>query len=195
MTAALVLASGSPRRRELLAELGVTFEVLTSDVPEVPKIGELPAAFARRVARDKAVAVAQRCPGRHVLAADTVVVLDDAILNKPVDRADARRMLQALSGRVHRVLTAVALLDPRTGLDELLVESAVEFRPLTSDEIETYLDSGEPFDKAGAYAVQGLAKAFVVSVRGSLSNVIGLPLEDVADLLRRHLDARAGAPA
>lgn len=191
----LVLASGSPRRRELLTELGVTFEVMTSDVPEIPQSGEFAETFARRVARDKALAVARRCPGRHVLAADTVVVLGAAILNKPVDRADARRMLHALSGRAHRVLTAVALVDPLTGLDELIAESTVELRPLTSIEIETYLDSGESFDKAGAYAVQGLAKAFVISVSGSLSNVIGLPLENVADLLRRHLPAHAVAPA
>jgi len=193
MTASLVLASASPRRRELLAQLGVAFDVVPSAVPEVPEPGERPEAFAQRVAREKAAEVARRCPGRLVLGADTVVVVDGTILNKPQDRADARRMLQMLSGRMHRVLTAVALLGPTGPCDALVVQSEVEFRPLSSRDIEAYLDSGEPFDKAGAYAVQGLAKKFVVQVRGSHSNVVGLPLDEVATLLRRHLPAPLGS--
>jgi len=194
MRAPLVLASASPRRRELLAQLGVTFEVITADVPEVPQPGEPAATFARRVACDKAAMVARRCPGRCVLGADTVVVVDGEILGKPIDRADARRMLRRLSGRMHQVLTAVAFMDAAGGCDEILVESGVEFRPLSASDIEAYLDTDEPFDKAGAYGVQGYARRFVVRVDGSLSNVIGLPLDEVTDLLRRHLPATVPAP-
>jgi len=195
MSAPLVLASASPRRRELLARLGIAFDVVASDVPETPLPGEHPEHFAQRAARDKSVEVARRCPGRYVLAADTVVVIDDTILGKPVDRDDARRMLQALSGRTHRVLTAVALIDPQQRIEELLVQSRVEFRRLTAGEVEDYLDSGEPFDKAGAYAVQGRAQQFVVRVDGSLSNVIGLPMDEVAALLRRIWPERIGTRA
>jgi septum formation protein len=184
---ALVLASASPRRRALLAELGVAFEVLPSDVPEQPRPGESPGAFAVRVAHEKGREVAGRRPDRWVLAADTVVVLDGEILGKPRDRDDARRMLLALSASVHHVLTAVALLAPSTAAgEELLIESEVTFRRLTGAEIETYLDSGEPFDKAGAYAIQGGAADFVTTVAGSYTNVVGLPLEELRALLRRH---------
>lgn len=193
MGAVLVLASASPRRRELLAQLGVEFAVVTSDVLEIPLPGERPEAFAQRMAREKAWDVARRFPDAFVLAADTVVVVDHAIFGKPAGRDDACRMLQALSGRAHRVLTAVALIDPSRHIDEIIVQSWVEFRQLTAGEIDSYLDSGEPFDKAGAYAVQGLAKTFVRGIRGSRSNVIGLPLDEVADLLRRHMPAAAGA--
>jgi len=195
MTAALVLASGSPRRHDLLAQLGVPFDVIVSDVAEQRRDGEAPQVFAQRMAREKALAVAKRHPARCVLGADTIVVLDDAILTKPVDRADARRMLRALSGRWHHVLTAVALIDRAGGLDEILGESAVQFRVLEADEIETYLDTGEAYDKAGAYALQGLAKPFVIAVRGSRSNVIGLPLEEVAALLRQRVPEYAGDAA
>jgi len=187
MPSPLVLASASPRRRDLLGEAGVVFEVVPSDVPEHPAPGEAAAAFARRVARDKALDVARRRPEAWVLAADTVVVVDGAIFGKPVDRDDGRRMLHALSGRVHQVLTAVVLRGPQTDGDECLVSSDVEFRSLTAAEIDGYLDSGEPFDKAGAYAVQGGARPFVHQVRGSYSNVVGLPMDEVAALLRRRV--------
>jgi nucleoside triphosphate pyrophosphatase len=195
MAARLVLASASPRRRELLAQLGVPFEVVTSDVPETPAPAESPAAFAQRVARDKAAEVARRCPEALVLAADTVVAVEGAIFGKPRDRADARRMLEALSGRTHVVLTAVALRTPAGDVEELVVRSAVEFRALTAREIENYLDGSEPFDKAGAYAVQGEAQRFVVQVRGSYTNVVGLPVDQVRELLRRHLPHGAAIPA
>jgi septum formation protein len=187
MTAPLVLASASPRRRELLAQLGVPFDVVPSAVPEVPYPGETADDFAPRVAREKATEVARRWPGTVVLAADTVVAIGTAILGKPIDHDDARRMLQTLSGRAHRVLTAVALIDAMGAVEQIMVESEVEFRELGGAEIEAYLDSGEPFDKAGAYAVQGLAGKFVKHVRGSLSNVIGLPMDEVGVLLRRKL--------
>jgi len=207
MAAPLILASASPRRRELLAQHGIAFEVVPSDIPEVPRPDETPEAFAQRAAREKALAVAQCCGGRWILGADTVVAIDGLILGKPADHADAQRMLRLLSGRVHRVLTAVALVEPAGGVtflarprgslqaaesdglprhvEELLVASEVEFRHLTAAEIDDYLATDEPFDKAGAYAVQGLGANFVQQVRGSLSNVIGLPMEVVTALLRR----------
>ncbi len=187
MGIALVLASASPRRRDLLAGLGVTFEVVPSSVPEVPRPGESPEAFAVRVAREKATQVARRRPECYVLGADTVVIVGDRLLGKPQDRRDARRMLQELSGRTHRGVTAVALVHPITEIEEVLVESEVTFRCLSAQELERYLDTGEGIDKAGGYAVQGLASAFVVRVRGSYSNVVGLPMDEVAALLRRLL--------
>jgi len=185
MGAPLILASASPRRRDLLGEAGVVFEVVPSDVPEQPAPGESAEGFARRVAREKALDVARRRPDAWVLAADTVVVVDGAIFGKPVDRADGRRMLCALSGRVHQVLTAVVLRGPQADGTEFLVSTDVEFRSLTAEEIDGYLDSGEPFDKAGAYAVQGGARSFVRRVCGSYSNVVGLPMDEVGALLRR----------
>jgi septum formation protein len=186
MSATLVLASASPRRRELLAASGVGFEIVPSTVAETRHSGEPPEAFAQRLAREKASDVAQHWPGRCVLAADTIVIADASLFGKPTDRDDARRMLRALSGRTHRVLTAVALVDAAGHIAETAVESEVEFRQLTAGEIETYLDSGEAFDKAGAYAIQGLAQKFVTRVRGSYSNVIGFPMDEVLELLRRH---------
>ena len=183
----LILASASPRRRELLAKLGLTFEVVASDIPEIPRPDESAEVFAQRMAREKAIAVARRRPGRCVLAADTVVIVAGNLFGKPRDRADARRMLQALSGRAHRVVTAVAVVGAAGEVEEALAESTVEFRRLEADEIERYLDSGEPFDKAGAYAVQGIGGALVGRVRGSFSNVVGLPMDEVVELLRRHL--------
>ncbi|MBI4516336.1 MAG: septum formation inhibitor Maf [Deltaproteobacteria bacterium] len=187
MTTALVLASASPRRRELLGQLEIQFEIVPSTVPEVPAAGERAEAFAQRIARDKALEVAQRRPGQWVLAADTVVVCDGAILGKPADRTEARRMLTMLAARSHRVLTAVALASPADALvEERLVATTVTFRALAAGEIEAYLDTGEPFDKAGAYAIQGQAAAFVTAIDGSWSNVVGLPLEEVRELLQRH---------
>jgi septum formation protein len=186
MSATLILASASPRRRDLLAARGVRFEVVPSSVEETPRPGEPPEAFAQRIAREKACDVAQHRPGMCVLAADTVVIAGASLFGKPTDRDDARRTLRALSGRTHRVLTAVAFVDADGHLAETAVESEVEFRRLTGGEIEAYLDSGEPFDKAGAYAIQGLAQEFVTAVRGSYSNVIGLPMDEVLELLRRH---------
>jgi septum formation protein len=186
MGATLILASASPRRRDLLAAQGVRFEVVPSAVDETPLPGEPPEAFAQRLAREKACDVARQRPGRCVLAADTVVIAGATLFGKPAGRDDARRMLRALSGRTHRVLTAVALVDGDGHILETAVESEVEFRQLTAGEIEAYLDSDEPFDKAGAYAIQGLAQKFVTGVRGSYSNVIGLPMDEVLELLRRH---------
>jgi nucleoside triphosphate pyrophosphatase len=183
----LVLGSASPRRSQLLCTLGAEFAVEASDIPEVPRARESALAFAFRAAREKAEAVARRCPGKWVLAADTVVVVDGDILGKPADAADAAAMLGRLSGRCHSVITGVALADSEGALAETFaVESVVEFRPLQADEIEAYVATDEPFDKAGAYAIQGGAARFVTSVSGSYTNVIGLPIDEVRALLERH---------
>lgn len=183
----LILGSASPRRAALLSDLGVDFVVHPSDVPEVPLPGEEAVMFARRAARDKAFAVARERPDAWVLAADTVVAVDDEILGKPRGDAEARRMLRTLSGRSHRVITAVVLARPggRTE-DEIAVQSTVEFRVLRGEEIDSYVATGEPLDKAGAYAIQGGASGFVRSVGGSYSNVVGLPVDEVRPLLERH---------
>jgi septum formation protein len=186
----VTLASRSPRRRELLAALGLELDVRPADADESVRPGEPAQAYVARVAREKALAVA----GEVVVAADTAVVLDGEILGKPVDEADAARMLRALSGRAHEVLTAVCVRggigpgQPAGGgaagpLREALVVSEVSLAPLDDARIEWYLATGEPFDKAGSYAVQGLAAAFVRAVRGSVTNVIGLPLEETLALL------------
>ncbi len=183
---AIVLASASPRRRELLAQAGIEFLVDVSNVPEAPEENESPHEFVQRVAAEKALAVAPRHPGRVVLAADTVVVVDGVIFGKPIDREDACRMLLTLSGRSHVVLTGVALLDGVGGLQRHVEESLVTFRRLDPSEVETYLDGDEPFDKAGAYAAQGSGSQFIAALGGSRSNVIGLPMEATLELLRHH---------
>jgi septum formation protein len=182
----LILASASPRRAALLGGLDVDFAVHASDVPEVPLPGEGAIAFARRAARDKALAVARVRSHEWILGADTVVVIDGEILGKPRDGEDARRMLRMLSGRRHQVITAVVLVGPGAAEDEVAVRSDVEFRALGEEEIESYAASGEPLDKAGAYAIQGGASGFVRSVAGSYSNVVGLPLDEVRKLLEKH---------
>jgi septum formation protein len=190
---ALVLASGSPRRRDLLEEAGVRFEVLVPDVDETPAPGEGPAALAERLARSKAAAVRIAAEGgRWILAADTVVAIDDRVLGKPVDPADAVRMLSGLAGRRHRVYTGYALRCARSGeLISGVVESHVQIRPLTAEQIAEYVASGEPLDKAGAYAAQGHGGRFIEAIEGSRSNVIGLPMETVLPLLRaRGIAAR-----
>lgn len=196
----LILASASPRRRDLLRRVGVVFDAVPSAIPEVPAPGEAAADFARRAAQEKAMAVARAHPDRWVLGADTVVVVDGQILGKPASPADARAMLERLSARVHQVLTGVALVGPDgTACEVLVIESTVEFRELSAEEIGAYVESGEPLDKAGAYAIQGDAARFVRGVKGSYSNVVGLPMDEVEALLRRHgvVDGsrRAGAEA
>jgi septum formation protein len=187
MPAGLILASASPRRVELLRRLGVVFTVQPSGVDETLRPGEDGVAFARRAARDKADAVAAENPEAWVLSADTVVLVDGEILGKPRDEDDARRMLRLLSGRRHRVVTAVVLTAPRRGSrEEMAIESGVEFHPLAEPEIDAYVATAEPYDKAGAYAFQGAARRFIRGVDGSHTNVIGLPLDEVRDLLSRH---------
>ena len=194
----IYLASRSPRRRELLRQIGVTFEIIPlreaprypADVDETPRAGEAPDAYVLRVAREKAQAAVdimrvRRLAARPVLAADTTVVCDGAILGKPVDAAAAARMLELLAGRAHRVLTAVAVTVGDV-IDTRSSESQVWFRALSAEEIRRYVATGEPTDKAGAYAVQGCAAAFIIRIEGSYSGIMGLPLAETADLLRNH---------
>lgn len=181
------LASGSPRRRELLDQLGYRFATLTSAVDESPRRGEGAAALARRLARAKAAAGWAAAPARRrrpALGADTVVVLGGELLGKPADRADGERMLAALAGKEHEVLTAVAVTDGgvmRVGLSC----SRVRMRRIPRAEIRAYWETGEPRDKAGGYAVQGFAAAFITRIEGSYSGIMGLPLCETAALLAR----------
>jgi len=179
-----VLASASPRRRELLAGIGLAFEVRPAALDESLRNGESPERHVTRLALEKASAVGGE--GELVLAADTIVVIDGEILGKPADDDDARRMLHRLQGREHRVLTAVALRAVAAErVASAAAESAVRMRALGAEEIAWYVATGEPADKAGAYALQGIGGLFVEAIRGSSSNVIGLPLGVVYDLFPR----------
>jgi septum formation protein len=183
--APLILASASPRRLELLRQIGIRPDlVVPAEIDETPLRGELPAAYAKRVAAAKAAAVAARHPGAFVLAADTVVACGRRILPKAEDEATARSCLTLLSGRRHRVLGAVELAAPDGRRSRRLVTTAVRFSRLTDEEIAGYLASGEWQGKAGGYAIQGRAAAFVPAVTGSYSNVVGLPLAETAAMLR-----------
>ncbi len=186
--ASLILASASPRRRWLLAALGIDFTALSVDIDERPGAHEKPPAFARRMAAEKARA-AGGDGSRWVLAADTIVELDGRIFGKPVDADDAKLMLGRLSGRTHLVRTAMVLLEPSGATaEETLVTTEVSFRALDDATIAAYVASGEPLDKAGAYAIQGEGAHLVDRVVGSYTNVIGLPLPEVATWIRaRHL--------
>jgi septum formation protein len=179
----LVLASASPRRREMLVRLGVRFRVAPADIAEVPRAGEAAEAFALRAAREKADTVAAREPTAVVLAADTVVVLDGAILGKPRDLAEARAMVGSLAGRSHVVSTGYCLRGP-AGARERVVSTRVTMKPLRPWELEAYLALGDWTDKAGAYGIQEGAAHLVSAVEGSYTNVVGLPLcEVVEDLI------------
>ena len=180
----IVLASASPRRAELLREADIDFDTMPADVDESVCAGEAPAAYVRRVAEMKARAVASRAQGRSVLAADTTVAVDGLILGKPVDRVDARRMLRLLSGRAHDVVTAVVFLTPQ-GTTSAVESTRVIFRALADAEIDQYVETGECDDKAGAYGIQGAAGAFVSGIAGSRSNVVGLPMDLVRQMIGR----------
>lgn len=182
---ALYLASASPRRRELLVQIGVDFHTLPVDIDETPRAAESTADYVQRLAREKALAALARLePGEPVcaLGADTTVVADGRIMGKPADRNDGLAMLSLLSGRTHQVLTAVALAEAGRCVVRL-VESSVTFRPITPAQAEHYWASGEPRDKAGGYAIQGLGAVFVRRLEGSYSAVVGLPLCETAELL------------
>lgn len=179
-----ILASSSPRRRELLASIGIDFEVIPSHVPEVHQEGEAPEEYVARLSRDKANAIAGAHPGRWVIAADTTVLLGDQLLEKPVDGADAARMLATIAGRTHVVYTGVTLQNGDSS-ETRVAESEVRMLPLTAPDIEWYVRTGEPLDKAGAYAVQGIGAMFIDSIHGSYTNVVGLPLATLFQMLRR----------
>jgi septum formation protein len=178
----ITLASASPRRRELLRQIGVAHEVCPAELDEIAAPGEPPAAYVRRLATAKADTVWRARPDRPVLAADTAVVLGGELFGKPVDQSDGVRMLEALSGRTHEVLTAVAVRH-RGGAAQLISVSEVTFRALSTAECARYWASGEPHGKAGGYAIQGLAATFISRLAGSYSGVVGLPLAETATLL------------
>ncbi|MCE6962284.1 Maf-like protein [Enterobacter sp. MW07] len=179
----LYLASGSPRRQELLTQLGVTFERIVTGIEEVRASGESAQQYVSRLAREKAQAgVAQTPRDLPVLGADTIVILNGEVLEKPRDGVHAATMLRKLSGHTHQVMTAVAIADSQHVLDCLVVTD-VTFRVLTEEDITAYIDSGEPMDKAGAYGIQGLGGCFVRKINGSYHAVVGLPLVETYELL------------
>ena len=187
----LILASASPRRSELLRAAGIPHDILISAIDESVLGAEAPDAYVCRLAEAKAMAVAPRAHGRVVLGADTAVVIDGQILGKPADAADASRMLRLLSGRTHDVLTGVALVAASTlstpaspRVTSRLARTMVEFAPLDEQAIAWYVGSGEPMDKAGSYAIQGLASRFVTRISGSYANVVGLPVALVCEMMR-----------
>jgi len=192
----LVLASASPRRQELLRNAGIPFVVQPTDIPEVLEEGEAPREFAERLAREKALTVFRQRPDDFVLGADTIVIVDGEILGKPRDDADAARMLRRLSGRRHQVTTGVCLIGPKPRIENSKLESGFEdvrsettlvtMDNLTDDDIRSYISSGEPMDKAGAYGIQGRASRWISGVEGDYFNVVGLPMSLVYKMLREH---------
>ena len=197
----LVLASASPRRQELLRAAGIAVTVQPTNLPEVPLEGEAPKVFAERLAREKAWAVFKQRPNDFVLGADTIVVVGKEILGKPSDATDAARMLRLLSGRSHEVTTGVCLMGPRAAtapdggsagtkaesLGDVRAETTiVRMREISDEEIQAYIASGEPMDKAGAYAIQGMASRWIPRIEGDYSNVVGLPVALVYRMLREH---------
>jgi septum formation protein len=204
---ALVLASASPRRQELLRAAGIAITVQPTNIPEVPLDGEAPKVFAERLARDKAWAIFKQRPSDFVLGADTVVVVGKEILGKPTNAADAARMLRLLSGRAHQVTTGVCLMGPRQAASSEVNAGAKEgnagtkgealgdtrsettlvtMNEFSDEEIQAYVATGEPMDKAGAYAIQGMASRWIPKIEGDYSNVVGLPIALVYRMLREH---------
>ena len=180
----LILASASPRRAEILRTVGWPFEALPADIDETRRAGEDAVAYVERIARAKAEGPALRVPGSTILGADTVVVIEDEILGKPRDDEDARRMLRLLRDRWHQVLTGVALVDGDTGSAKVAHEvTEVRFAAMSEDEIDWYVATGEPRDKAGAYAIQGQGARFIKEIRGDYFNIVGLPVRLLYELL------------
>ncbi|HKB81288.1 MAG TPA: Maf family protein [Thermoanaerobaculia bacterium] len=186
MSEPFILASSSPRRRELLASIGLEFDIIPSNIPEVPGENETPEEYVARLSREKARAVAERNPSRWVIAADTTVVLGDALLEKPADPADAARMLTLISGQTHVVHTGVTLerITPHWA-DTHVATTEVRMLALTPGDIAWYVRTGEPLDKAGGYAAQGVGGMFIDSIHGSYTNVVGLPLASLFQMLRK----------
>jgi septum formation protein len=182
-TPELILASSSPRRQELLREIGIPFQVHAANIDEDQIVGEAPIDYALRLAREKAQAVAAQYPESYVLGADTIVVIDGEVLGKPKDHGDAARMLRRLSGRSHEVTTAVSLVAQGTLVETRASTTKVYFREIAEAEIQQYVAGGEPMDKAGAYAIQGGASRWTDRIEGEFSNVVGLPLSLVTDML------------
>lgn len=190
----LVLASASPRRQELLRNAGIPFTVYPTNIPELPLAGEKPRDCAERLAREKALAATRQQPGKPVLGADTIVVVEGEMLGKPRDEEDAMRMLRLLSGRTHQVTTGVCLAGLRTGNQKLGTEfedtrsetTQVSMSRLNDEDIHSYIATGEPMDKAGAYAIQGNASRWIPRIEGDYFNVVGLPVALVYSMLKEH---------
>ncbi len=182
----LILASASPRRQELLREAGIPFQTHPAHIAEERLPGEAAVDYAKRLSCEKALAVARHLAGRFVLGADTIVVADEDVLEKPRDHKDAARMLRLLSGRSHKVITGVSLVTPTGTIDTRTCTTQVVFRKLMEQEIQAYVSSNEPMDKAGAYAIQGGAAHFADRTEGEYSNVVGLPLLLVAEMLQAN---------
>ncbi len=191
----LVLASASPRRQELLRNAGIPFSVFPANISEAPLPGENPRHCAERLAREKAHATLREHPEKLVLGADTIVVVDGEILGKPRNQADASRMLRLLSGRTHQVITGVCLVGSlrtgnqklETGFEDTRSETTkVTMTGLTDEEIQSYIATGEPMDKAGAYAIQGMASRWIPRIEGDYFNVVGLPMALVQTMLKEH---------
>lgn len=192
----LVLASASPRRQDLLRSAGIPFTVQPADIDETAQNGESPVACAERLAREKALTISKMRPQDLILGADTVVVVNDTMLAKPTDAEDAARMLRLLSGRVHQVITGVCLVvpqqkkgepaeqQPRTNITTASETTRVTFAELSDNDIRGYVATGEPMDKAGAYAIQGMASRWIPRIEGDYSNVVGLPVALVYRMLR-----------
>jgi septum formation protein len=181
----LILASASPRRRELLELVRFTFEVESSAIEELQRQGEAPETYVRRLAEDKAREVASRHPDAWIIAADTIVYIDGTILEKPADHDDAVRMLTTISGRVHEVFTGLTLCNRAVDRSYTkVVTTRVKMLSLSPEEVEWYASTGEPMDKAGAYAVQGIGAMFIESIEGSYTNVVGLPLAELFTMMK-----------
>ena len=185
LSSPLILASASPRRKELLRAVGLTFKIRPADVDETGLPDENPRAHVRRLSGEKAAVIARRYPKALVLGADTIVVIDGQILGKPRNQKQARVMLQQLSTRKHTVFTGFTIACERTGTAKTgVVQSAVHFKKISSEEMDWYVNSPEPYDKAGSYAAPGMGASFIRSIRGSYTNVIGLPLCEVVEALK-----------
>jgi len=184
----IILASASPRRAEILRTVSWPFEILPVDIDETRRAGETAIDYVQRLAREKADAAAAALPTSMILAADTTVTIDDHILEKPTDESDASRMLQLLNNRSHRVLTGIAIINPETS--QTIVaheETEVKFAAMSDEEIAWYVGTGEPMDKAGAYAIQGLGARFIAEIEGDYFNVVGLPIRLVYEVFVESL--------
>ncbi|MEN6622534.1 MAG: Maf family protein [Smithella sp.] len=186
ITSDFILASASPRRQELLRSMGLKFKTIPAHVNEDYINGENPRQHVKRLAQDKALAIAYKHPESMVLGADTIVVIDGLILGKPKNKMQARQMLERLSGREHKVFTGFSLAHTASGVTKTrVIQSAVQFKSINYEEMEWYISCDEPYDKAGGYAVQGKGAYFIKSIRGSYTNVIGLPLCEVLEELKK----------
>jgi septum formation protein len=179
----IILASASPRRAEILRTVGWPFETLPVNIDESRRNNEDAANYVQRLAREKSEAAAKKASGQLIVAADTTVVIDDHILEKPVDQHDARRMLRLLNNRWHQVLTGIAIIDPRLQTTVAHEQTEVKFAAMIDEQIDWYVASGEPMDKAGAYAIQGLGARFIEGIQGDYFNVVGLPVRLLYELV------------